>query len=156
MVICIRESIIVINTLLNVYYSAGRPEHLPGGLCIWREMNEENLKRFGKEKEAPSSEEAVRNGIKGGLASVEARKERKLIKDRILERMGESDWDEMIDNLVKRAKKSVRDFESLRDTIGEKPTEVIEVQKPTGEAVEEMRAYLRAKYEAEGNTEPDT
>ena len=118
-------------------------------------MNDENLKK-GINTQFRAGEKQARIAQKGGIASGEARKERKLIKERILERMGESDWDEMIDNLVKRAKKSVRDFESLRDTIGEKPTEVIELQKPTGEAVEEMRAYLRAKHEAEGNTGSDS
>ena len=40
--------------------------------------------------------------------------------------MGETDWDEMIDGLIERSKDSVKDFEVLRDTIGEKPKEQIE------------------------------
>jgi len=40
--------------------------------------------------------------------------------------MGEKDWDEMIDGLIQRSKDSVKDFEVLRDTIGQKPTEHIE------------------------------
>ena len=40
--------------------------------------------------------------------------------------MGETDWDEMIDGLINRSKDSVKDFEVLRDTIGQKPTEHIE------------------------------
>ena len=35
--------------------------------------NEQNLKRFGKEKPAPSSEEAKKAGSKGGKASAEKR-----------------------------------------------------------------------------------
>lgn len=73
-----------------------------------------------------TSEQAVEAGRKGGLASAAARQERKLIKDRILERMGESDWDTMIDNLIKRAAETDKAFEVLRDTIGEKPVEHVE------------------------------
>lgn len=72
-------------------------------------------------------EERKANASKAGKASVEARRERKLIKDRILERMGETDWDEMIDGLIERSKDSVKDFEVLRDTIGEKPKDQLEV-----------------------------
>ena len=63
----------------------------------------------------------------GGKKSAEKRRENKLIRERILERMGESDWDDMIDNLIARAKKNRQDFETLRDTIGQKPTEKVEV-----------------------------
>ena len=41
--------------------------------------------------------------------------------------MGETDWDEMIDGLIERSKDSVKDFEVLRDTIGEKPKDQLEV-----------------------------
>jgi len=60
---------------------------------------------------------------KGGLASVEARREKKIFKQAIAERMGFNDFNEMIDNLIKRAKKSDRSFEVLRDTMGQKPKE---------------------------------
>ena len=88
--------------------------------------NLENLKKGNPETQFRSGREAAENGRKGGIASGEARRERKLIKDRILERMGETDWDEMIDGLIERSKGSVKDFEVLRDTIGEKPKEQIE------------------------------
>ncbi|MBQ2086152.1 MAG: hypothetical protein II464_07785 [Oscillospiraceae bacterium] len=86
--------------------------------------NVQNLKPFTSDQ---SHEEAVKNGRKGGKKSGEVRKERKLIKDRILERMGESDWDTMIDNLIARATEDTKSFETLRDTIGEKPKESFEV-----------------------------
>lgn len=41
--------------------------------------------------------------------------------------MGEDDWDTMIDNLIARAQEDTKSFESLRDTIGEKPKEQISV-----------------------------
>ena len=42
--------------------------------------------------------------------------------------MGESDWDEMIDKLIERAKEDTKSFESLRDTIGQKPKDTLAVE----------------------------
>lgn len=88
--------------------------------------NEQNLLK-GKATQFKTGEEQAEIARKGGIASGKAKRERKLIKDRILERMGETDWDEMIDGLIERSKDSVKDFEVLRDTIGEKPKDQIEV-----------------------------
>lgn len=86
--------------------------------------NEQNLIGHGfHERTASEQREIARQG---GIRSGEVRRENKLIKDRILERMGEKDWNEMIDGLIQRSKDSVRDFEVLRDTIGQKPSEHIE------------------------------
>lgn len=90
--------------------------------------NEKNLKPFTSDQ---SREEAVKNGRKGGIRSGEVRRENKLIKDRILERMKESDWDEMIDNLIARAQEDTKSFETLRDTIGQKPKESVSIDAPT-------------------------
>ena len=84
--------------------------------------NEQNL------KPVRTKEEARERGRNGGIASGKARKENKLIKDRILERMGETDWDLMIDKLIERATEDTKSFEVLRDTIGQKPKESLEVQ----------------------------
>lgn len=69
---------------------------------------------------------------KDGMKSAEARRERKIFKEEILKRMKENDWNEVIDNLIARAKKNSKDFEVLRDTIGQKPkeTEEHEVKLP--------------------------
>lgn len=95
--------------------------------------NEGNLKPIKKGE--LSNEEAKKRGSKGGKRSAEVRRERKLIRDRILERMGEKDWDEMIDGLISRSKESVKDFEVLRDTVGEKPVEAMAI-KHSGKASE--------------------
>ena len=87
--------------------------------------NEQNLKPFTSDQ---SREEAVKNGRKGGIRSGEAKREKKLIRDRILERMNATDWDEYIDGIIERAKESKADAEFLRDTIGEKPAEKHEVK----------------------------
>lgn len=85
--------------------------------------NKKNLKRGNPATQFVSGCVAVENQKK----SVQSRKrnaaERKLIKERILERMKASDWDEMIDGVIQRAKESDKGFETLRDTIGEKPVD---------------------------------
>lgn len=83
--------------------------------------NNENL------KPVRTKSEARERGRNGGVASGVARREKKLIKDRILERMGADDWDEYIDGIIARAKESKADAEFLRDTIGEKPVEKQEI-----------------------------
>lgn len=88
--------------------------------------NEQNLKPIRKGE--LTKEEAKRRGANGGKKSAEVRKERKLIKERILERMSEKDWDEFIDGMIERAKMSKPDAELLRDTIGEKPTDKVAVE----------------------------
>lgn len=90
--------------------------------------NEQNIEPHKFKKGELSSEEAARRGSLGGVRSAEVRRENKLIKDRILERMGETDWNTMIDNLIARASEDTRSFEVLRDTIGQKPKDAVEVQ----------------------------
>lgn len=63
---------------------------------------------------------------KGGIKSGEARKEKKLFKEEILKRMGEKDWNDIVDKLIERAKKNDKSFELLRDTIGQKPKDEVE------------------------------
>ena len=75
-----------------------------------------------------SREQAAINGRKGGIKSGEARKEKKLFKEEILKRMGEKDWNDIVDKLIERAKKNDKSFEVLRDTIGQKPKENINVE----------------------------
>ena len=84
--------------------------------------NEQNL------KPVRTKEEARERGRNGGIASGKARKENKLIKDRILERMGETDWDLMIEKLIERATEDTKSFEVLRDTIGQKPKDTVAVE----------------------------
>lgn len=84
--------------------------------------NEENLIPIRTEKEAREK------GKNGGIKSGEARREKKLWKDEIMKRLGEKDWNKIVDNLIDRASKNSRDFEVLRDTMGQKPTDTIQVK----------------------------
>lgn len=71
-------------------------------------------------------EENVANGRKGGIKSGEAKREKKLFKEAIEKKLGDS-----LENIVNAliAKASDGDVSAstfLRDTIGEKPTDKIE------------------------------
>lgn len=81
--------------------------------------NEENLISLGDR----TTDEQREIAKKGGIASGEARREKKLWKDEIMKRLGENDWNKIIDNLIDRAKKNDKSFEVLRDTMGQKPVE---------------------------------
>lgn len=85
--------------------------------------NEQNLRPFKKGE--VSSEVAKKRGSLGGFAKAKKMKEEKIFKTAIAERMGYSDFEEMVDNLIKRAKNNDKSFEVLRDTIGQKPKEEI-------------------------------
>ena len=101
--------------------------------------NIENLKPI--QKGELSKEEAKKRGSIGGKKSAQARAEKKLIKDRILERMGADDWDEYIDGIIARAKESKADAEFLRDTIGEKPVDKQEITV-NDDSAKEMDEYF--------------
>lgn len=97
--------------------------------------NEQNL------KPVQTKSEARERGRSGGIKSGEARREKKLIKDRILERMGADDWDEYIDGIIARAKESKADAEFLRDTIGQKPIDKVAVTN-IDQSLEELNEYF--------------
>lgn len=84
--------------------------------------NEENLIPIRTKKEAREK------GKNGGIKSGEARREKRMWKDEIMKRLGEKDWNKIVDNLIDRASKSSKDFEVLRDTMGQKPTDTIQVE----------------------------
>lgn len=87
--------------------------------------NEENLKPFDSNQ---SREEAKKNGKKGGIKSGEVRRERKLLKDELLLLLSTGNTQEKISlALIQKALKGdTKAFEIIRDTVGEKPTQVIE------------------------------
>lgn len=97
--------------------------------------NEQNLR-------TPSTSEAREMQKLSARKRSENIKEKKLIKDRILERMNAEDWDEYIDGIISRAKESKADAEFLRDTIGEKPVEKQEISV-TDDSTREMHEYFK-------------
>lgn len=72
-------------------------------------------------------------------------KEKKLIRQVIEDRLGGEDLDEIVDNLIERAKKDSRDFEVLQSALGQKPVDkvqttqtVIDMSKFTTEEIKAM------------------
>lgn len=84
-------------------------------------MNDDNLKTL-------TPNEAREIGRKGGVASGQARRERKALKEQLLLLLENGDIQENICvALLDRAQKGdIKAFEVIRDTIGEKPTDKIQ------------------------------
>ena len=74
----------------------------------------------------PSTEEARAMQRKSAAKRSQNIKERKLLMELLIERTKSKDLEEMLDNLIERAKYTDKGFEVYRDTIGEKPTEKID------------------------------
>jgi len=71
----------------------------------------------------PSTEEAREMQKKSAAKRSQNIKERKLLMELLVERTNSKDLDEMLDNLIERAKHTDKGFEVYRDTIGEKPVD---------------------------------
>lgn len=83
-----------------------------------RKLNIQNLR-------TPSTEEAREMQKKSAQKRSQNIKERKLIRQVIEERLGVDDLDEIVDNLIDRAKHDSRDFEVLQTALGQKPVEKV-------------------------------
>ena len=91
------------------------------------------------------SESEVRElGRKGGIASGEARRERKTLKEELLLLLEQGNTQEKISlSLIKEAiKGNTKAFEIIRDTIGEKPKEEIEVNDVTNKKFDEICSQI--------------
>lgn len=89
-----------------------------------------NKQTFGKPFTSEQSrEKAAENGRKGGIASGVAKREKKLWKDELVKRLNAKDWEDIMNTLINNAKNNGgRDFEILRDTMGQKPVDKQEVE----------------------------
>lgn len=124
--------------------------------------NEENLVPFTSEQ---SHEEAVKNGRKGGIASGEARRNKKMLRDCIdylFERVDKTaigddgqpmtGAEQLAYNLFIKALgetdtgKAAKAFEVLRDTAGQKPVEKVETKQTvidmSGFTTEQLKEML--------------
>lgn len=88
-------------------------------------MNDKNLIHF--DKRTQSEHRAI--AVEGGKASGKARAKRKALRESILAALSSGNTqDNMVAALIQKALDGdVRAFESIRDTIGEKPTEKLEL-----------------------------
>lgn len=92
--------------------------------------NEQNLRPIKDSNVARELQE------KSAKKRSENHKEEMIFKKAIAERMGVDDFNEIIDNLIKRAKLYDKSLETLRDTFGQKPKEQIETKQEIKIAVD--------------------
>jgi len=86
----------------------------------------------------PSTEEARAMQKLSAKKRSENIKQKKIFKEAIAERMGFDDFNTMIDNLIERAKENDKSFEVLRDTMGQKPKEDINLSGEINNAYKEL------------------
>lgn len=121
--------------------------------------NKENLTPFTSEQ---SREEAVKNGAKGGIKSGEVRRARRDIR-KALEALLEKDYKDKSGNVMsgteaialkqmeKAMKGDSRAFEIIRDTIGQKPVERIQVTEINPDDIAEIEALVLDDQTASGD-----
>ena len=82
--------------------------------------NEQNLKPIKDSDVARALQE------KSAKKRSENVREKKIFKEEILKRLNAKDFEEIIDNLIERAKSNDKSVEVLRDTMGQKPKDQVE------------------------------
>ena len=80
----------------------------------------------------------------GGIASGKARRERKTLKEELLVLLSNGDTQEKISlSLIQQALEgNTKAFEIIRDTVGEKPKDVVEVNDVTNKKFDEICSQL--------------
>ena len=98
----------------------------------------EELNEISKNTRFKAGKEQIEIARQGGIASQKKQRETRLFKDVIQQRLAEKGLSmEMIsDKLIENAlKNGGRDFEILRDSIGQKPSDRVEVKTLTIEDI---------------------
>ena len=117
--------------------------------------NEENLKK-GKATQFKTGEEQVKIARKGGKASGESRRKRKLLKEhlellletKIQTSDGEITKSEAITlKLIEQALKgNVKAYKLIRDTLGEAPIQKIQTSEVDPATVKELEAMIEEEF----------
>lgn len=120
---------------------------------------EDNLHPFTSDQ---SREEAAKNGSKGGIASGEARRQKKNLR-LALEMLLEKDFKDKDGNIVSGAEAitaklfqqamngNVKAFGMLRDTVGQKPVEKIMVAEVEQDVIDEVERAVLGNDESAGD-----
>ena len=105
--------------------------------------NEQNLKPVSSKKEARE------RGRKGGLASVEARRKRKTLKEELLLMLSEGETQQSVTlALIEKAMSGdTKAFEVIRDTIGEKPIDKVMISDVEPSVIAEVEAMVLTDYD---------
>lgn len=103
----------------------------------------------GKENLRPvsSKEEARERGRKGGLASGEARRKRKTLKEELLLMLSEGETQQSVTlALIEKAMSGdTKAFEVIRDTIGEKPVDKVMIADVEPSVIAEVEAIVNGQ-----------
>lgn len=91
----------------------------------------------------PSTEEAREMQKKSAKKRSQNIKERKLIRQVIEERLGGADLEEIVDNLIDRAKYDSKDFEVLQASLGQKPVEKVVVSEVDIDVIDEVERMIK-------------
>jgi hypothetical protein len=100
--------------------------------------NEQNL------KPVTSKDEARERGRKGGLASGEARRKRKTLKEELLLMLADGETQQSVTlALIEKAMSGdTKAFEVIRDTIGEKPVDKVMIADVEPSVIAEVEAMV--------------
>ena len=93
----------------------------------------------------PSTEEAREMQKKSAKKRSQNIKERKLIRQVIEERLGGADLEEIVDNLIDRAKHDSKDFEVLQASLGQKPVEKVVVADVDVDVINEVEDMVNSE-----------
>ena len=103
----------------------------------------------GKENLRPvsSKDEARERGRKGGLASGEARRKRKTLKEELLLMLAEGETQQSVTlALIEKAMSGdTKAFEVIRDTIGEKPVDKVMIADVEPSVIAEVEAIVNGQ-----------
>ena len=105
--------------------------------------NEQNLKPVSSKKEARE------RGRKGGLASGEARRKRKTLKEELLLILSDGETQQSVTlALIEKAMSGdTKAFEVIRDTIGEKPIDKVMIADVDPSVIAEVEAMVLTDYD---------
>lgn len=93
----------------------------------------------------PSTEEAREMQKKSAEKRSQNIKEKKIIRQIIEERLGCDDLNEIIDNLIYRAKNDSRDFEVLQSAMGQKPVDKVMIADVDQAVINEVENMVRGE-----------
>ena len=93
----------------------------------------------------PSTEEAREMQKKSAEKRSQNIKEKKIIRQIIEERLGCDDLNEIIDNLIDRAKNDSRDFEVLQSAMGQKPVDKVMIADVDQSVIDEVENMVRGE-----------
>ena len=109
-------------------------------VLVMGKANIENLR-------TPSTEQAREMQKKSAEKRSQNIKERKLIRQVIEERLGGADLEEIVDNLIDRAKHDSKDFEALQSALGQKPVDKVMIADVEPSVIAEVEAMVLTDYD---------